>query len=321
MGLIPPNSLKDARTPSDAAPVGSNVIPDIYAWDGAIQLETSDSMEWQQQLQQQDDHHQLQLTVFPSPNRSKFWRRFLIVLSMIIMVTAMFLGLWFSGVIVLDVGARPIESCHDNVFVNNGGARPTARPTEMENADVILIPDGGATPIDLDDADVPVIVPDARERPIEQVDQVIELSCPQIGDPPSVIGHPDDYDRTRFRLGIFQGEDVLCTLVEATWDEGENPAITTTAAFTNLKPVGRSYNGNDWEAAPGDFSRLVFDCNGDCAVQLPRPPEGRVYVLRSSDYGHQLRPDDLVARFLERATFGPTKADIQNFTSPEDWVG
>jgi len=241
------------------------------------------------------------------------------------MLAATFLVLWLSGVIVFDARARPIEYDNGNGNGNDNGNGNVFLHDDVPVPVPVPVPDSGAKPIELDgiDAsltDIGVPASEAREQSIKQVDQVIELSCPRIGDPPSVIGHPEDYDRTEFWLGIFGGEDVLCILVESTWIEDGDPTANTTGTFDHLKPVGRSYNGNDWEAAPGDFSRIVFDCNGGCGVQLPRPSQDRVYVLRSFEYGHELRPDDLVARFLERATFGPTKAEIQSFTSPESWM-
>jgi len=218
------------------------------------------------------------------------------------MLVATCLEIWLSCILLLHAGARPIESDNDHAFVQI--------PSD---------PDGGPRPIQSDNTDIGQTDKDYNV-PRRPMDQVIDLSCPQTGYSPLVIGHPEDYNRTTFRLEIFRGQDVLCSLVEANQTEHGDPTVNKTNDFTNLKPVGRSYNGNNWESAPGDFSRLVFNCNGWCAVRLPRPPNGRVYVLRSSDYGHELRPDDRVARFLERATFGPTKADIQDFTSPEAWM-
>ena len=171
-------------------------------------------------------------------------------------------------------------------------------------------------------------------------DGVVPLMCPGIGEPPLVI---NDSDLGSFaKINIFEGKDVLCTLIEAdlnvvlvaedgTVSKRDILSLTKNRDYSvsNLKPVGRSYNGNEWEAAPGDFSSLVFDCSfslygkgggGNCLVMLPKPKKGRHYLLKSHDYGHELTPDDLTARFLEKATFGPTKADIEAFTSSEIWV-
>jgi len=162
----------------------------------------------------------------------------------------------------------------------------------------------------------------------------ISLQCPGTSDPPLVV---DDWDHGGIAmLGIFEGTDVLCTLIEVEMDIGlvtedgtitkrtglNSPGTILAKDFKNLKPVGRSYNGNDWEAAPGDYSSLSFDCSERprCSVRLPKLEGEKRYVLKSYDYGHELTPDDLTARFLERATFGPTKADIASFTSPDLWM-
>jgi hypothetical protein len=71
------------------------------------------------------------------------------------------------------------------------------------------------------------------------------------------------------------GQNELCTLVEMNVDFIDNFIIngndyidgtsssssssSTTqeeVVFSNLKPVGRSYNGNEWEVAPGQFSKI-----------------------------------------------------------------
>ena len=153
-------------------------------------------------------------------------------------------------------------------------------------------------------------------------DNVIPLTCPIIGDDPLVVAGEDWNDGDIAEIDVYAGQDVLCTLIEMDVDTSNDDNVTT--VFSNLKPVGRSYNGYDWEVAAGDFSTFQFDCSTSggrkCRIELPTPPEGRSYVLKSYDYGHALKTDDLTARFLEKATFGPTKADIKGFTSPEDWV-
>jgi uncharacterized protein (DUF1501 family)/uncharacterized protein (DUF1800 family) len=145
--------------------------------------------------------------------------------------------------------------------------------------------------------------------------EVILLACPNVNENPVVISNWKNWDVAQ--IGIQNGQDSLCTLVEmSVMKQG---AITE---YSNLKPVGRSYNGNPWEIAPGDFSmQTQFECNGStCEAALPKPSTGRSYVLKSYDYGHELTEDDRKARFLEMATFGPTKTDISTFTDPESWV-
>jgi hypothetical protein len=101
----------------------------------------------------------------------------------------------------------------------------------------------------------------------------------------------------------------LCTLVEM-------------SPNYEIKPVGRSYNGFEWEQYAGDFSSLTFTCvSNECSVDLPEPEAGKEYYLTS--FAHSLNPNDVAARFLEKTTFGPTKADIalfQSFVSSADYL-
>jgi hypothetical protein len=99
----------------------------------------------------------------------------------------------------------------------------------------------------------------------------------------------------------------LCTLVELTTDD-------------EIKPVGRSYNGFDWEQYAGVFATSSFSCDADdvCTVTLPSPPAGHGYVLTS--FEHSLSTEDEAARFLEKSTFGPTRSEIAGFSSPLAWV-
>lgn len=194
---------------------------------------------------------------------------------------------------------------------------PTAVPTGGPTTVPTTVPTGGPTGTPTNNAvptDAPTGVPTAA--PVVSPDgDVVSLTCPQADDDePLLVG--DWEDGSIAELGVFAGKDVLCTLVEMNVsDDG------ATTVLSDLKPVGRSYNGNDWEVAPGDFATSNFDCSsGKCRIALPAPKEGKQYVLKSYDYSHDLTSDDLKARFLERATFGPTKADIAAFTSPRAWV-
>lgn len=92
-------------------------------------------------------------------------------------------------------------------------------------------------------------------------------------------------------------------------------------------PVGRSYLGNDWESYSGEFSILNFSCkNSVCFVQLPGLSATRKKVFGDYHYElvsfqHSIPVLDRVARFLEQATFGPTRAEIDSFPdSFADWI-
>lgn len=89
--------------------------------------------------------------------------------------------------------------------------------------------------------------------------------------------------------------------------------MSETLDGTDMKPVGRSYLGNDWEiSSSSDFSYLKFKCGIDnCHVELPEPPIGTAYYLTSIEYSVRNSADE-AARFLERTTFGPTLTEISN---------
>jgi hypothetical protein len=119
-------------------------------------------------------------------------------------------------------------------------------------------------------------------------------------------------------------EDGLCTLVEVTVDSNGT-------VVGDLKPVGRSYHGHPWEPYAGDFAYLDFDCStttgqsstSSCLVVLPPPQKTKVYALKGYKHGHQLSDRDLGARFLEKTTYGPTRAsidDLFSFGSPAAWL-
>lgn len=99
--------------------------------------------------------------------------------------------------------------------------------------------------------------------------------------------------------------DKLCTL-------------TIAMADGFIRPVARSYSGF-WEASSGDFASLQFSCHGDgfCLVKLDDIATERSlvqYQLTSYDTPNYT-PDDVASRFLEQATFGPTRTDINTLLS------
>ena len=113
-------------------------------------------------------------------------------------------------------------------------------------------------------------------------------------------------------MQTFAVSSGLCTLWEIS-DTGKT-----------VRPVARSYLGNEWEAYAGKFADLTFACNGTtCDTILPSPGSGFSYELRAFD--HSLPLDDEIARFLEQASFGPTLAEIETFkssfgASPAAWI-
>ena len=84
-----------------------------------------------------------------------------------------------------------------------------------------------------------------------------------------------------------------------------------------MKPMGRSYNGNDWEAPSGEFSSLKWSCSGNsCQAILPPLPPGSVYQLTAfGTFEMNYTSADEVARFLEQATFGATRTGIESINT------
>lgn len=155
---------------------------------------------------------------------------------------------------------------------------------------------------------VPVIVP----SPPNTI-----LSCPQAGEPLRTLSFSGG-NATRFEITKAPG-GLLCTLVEASVGyNGQQLSIQG-----ELKPIGRSYNGHNWESYANDvYSTMPFDCTqggSTCRVQLATPQQGRAYLLKS--YGNTtLTARNTNARFLEKGTFGPTSTELDTFISPIDWV-
>lgn len=78
--------------------------------------------------------------------------------------------------------------------------------------------------------------------------------------------------------------------------------------------MARSYTGFNWEASAGEFSTLKFECTKDvCYTTLPTPPTGAYY--QATTFSAPPRSNaDVIARFLEQTTFGPTRSDISTFS-------
>eukprot|EP00934_Nitzschia_sp_Nitz4_P007090 Nitzschia sp. Nitz4//scaffold25_size161228//48616//54500//NITZ4_002422-RA/size161228-snap-gene-0.22-mRNA-1//-1//CDS//3329544562//7080//frame0 len=126
------------------------------------------------------------------------------------------------------------------------------------------------------------------------------LTCPDVADEPIAF----NYASTRNgRQGFANAaEGTLCTLVEVSAD----------GQF--ITPIARSYDGKSWEATGGKFAdTLNFKCTGtSCIIRLQAPSDGVTYHLSSFD-GPDYSDRDLVARFLEQASFGPSRSDIDDF--------
>jgi len=109
------------------------------------------------------------------------------------------------------------------------------------------------------------------------------------------------------------GSDVITTLSAVTLDNGTESFVV---------PIARSYNDHGWEKEPGGIVEdkmhdLDWNCYFEaCEIDLPGLDPGRQYKLSSSEASSRYTDpalnanDNIVARFLESATFGPTQADI-----------
>jgi len=82
-----------------------------------------------------------------------------------------------------------------------------------------------------------------------------------------------------------------------------------------LIPLGRSYDGYDWETVPPLF--LEFDCDEDlCRVYLPRARSEERFYLHH--FTHTLSTsEEQVSRFLTQATFGATTESIESYIVAE----
>lgn len=168
------------------------------------------------------------------------------------------------------------------------------------------------------------------------ISEIALFSCPDPGDEnDGLMVLPSSFSNNGGLLELENSSSGnLCTLIEV-----NSNAVAIATAYTSIdarsrslldgdvvetmgiKPVARTYSGFDWEASAGEYSSSAFDCNqgNTCKVLLPAINPGRSYALKS--YSNRNISDmNRKARFLEKATFGPTKSDINGFTSPVDWV-
>ena len=120
---------------------------------------------------------------------------------------------------------------------------------------------------------------------------------------PFKCGQYLDSNTSGFIMILKSNASTLCTLVEV-----------TSSGF--LKPVARSYDAFDWEAAPGDYSSMLnFQCSMEtCTVDLPVLASGSIYHMKYFGKPSYSRSDES-ARFLEQATFGPTRSGINTFNT------
>ena len=110
-------------------------------------------------------------------------------------------------------------------------------------------------------------------------------------------------------VDIPQNTTVL--LAKSTSSRGEILTLTRITNGDTIAPVGRSYDGFDWETVAGPYNTLPYTCESNyCKVIIPEadPALNQIFVL--SRFQHELPLRDKVARFLERTTFGITIEDL-----------
>lgn len=158
-----------------------------------------------------------------------------------------------------------------------------------------------------------IVIPKNKRNKSKDGLQVTVVDTPDEDETP-IDFRPDDDDgdgeEEIFSLEI-SSVDSLLTLVEVSSDG------------KSFKPIGRSYSGGDWEISAGPFSNQIafFDCDDNsCSIDLPPlPDDGTVYQLTKFSKPEQYTDQDIVARFLEQATFGPTMSMINEFETATDY--
>ena len=189
---------------------------------------------------------------------------------------------------------------HDILVQSVDIRKKTKAPTSAPTVPVTSPPTGAPTSAPV----APTAAPTGR--PTSQT-----MSLPAVGDSSFI---------TDTSLPIaFAKADVrtLTTLTRVTVISDGNVTTETTVI-----PIARSYNGNDWEKEPG---RIVEDTMYDrdwycysaaCEFDLPVLALNDQYKLHTYEASEQYTNsslnarDNVIARFLESATYGTTKAGI-----------
>jgi len=133
-------------------------------------------------------------------------------------------------------------------------------------------------------------------------------TCPSVGSAPEVL------DGGSVMVGTA-AKDTLCTIKKVTLDGN---------TVQKSIPLARSYDLNAWEKSAGEFSTSTFTheflCYSQgCQINLPQLEAGEKYHLAS--YAYALNERNEFARFLETATYGVTRAELDAFTATSQNVG
>jgi len=94
-------------------------------------------------------------------------------------------------------------------------------------------------------------------------------------------------------------------------DVGQLCTLTRVTDGTKSVPVGRSYDGHDWERVAGPYTSLQYSCDGShCEVSIPDKLSDQEFHLTT--FTANLPKRDEVARFLEQTTFGTKVKDLDD---------
>jgi hypothetical protein len=106
-------------------------------------------------------------------------------------------------------------------------------------------------------------------------------------------------------------------------DEGAVCLLTIVKTSSNTKkdfvvPLGRSYDGNEWEVVPPFYVHLECDDDDDeddCTFTLPKTTDQEKFYL--TKLKHSISEEEEVSRLLNQATFGATKQMIDDYISSD----
>jgi hypothetical protein len=138
-----------------------------------------------------------------------------------------------------------------------------------------------------------------------------EFTCPDPGSSPVRIPPPAVNSSRTVYLDKSQA-DTLCTLTRLT-PLKPNATLVEMDSW-DMVPVARSYLSYDWEPTAGPYaaSQVVSSCGSTmCTVVIPSLPStdpSSIFVLMS--YRYSIDTQSEAARFLEQATFGPTRESV-----------
>lgn len=147
-----------------------------------------------------------------------------------------------------------------------------------------------------------------------------KFTCPSPGSSPVRIPLPAA-NSSRTVYVVKSQPDTLCTLTRLA-PLKPNAALADMSSW-DMVPLARSYLNNDWEPTAGPYAakQVVRSCDENkCTLIIPSLPStdpNAILVLMS--YTYSIDPQSEAARFLEQATFGPTRDSVAQL-GDELWI-